>query len=100
MLVVFAPFSDPAAVRGQDLGVLAVLGFVQMGLGLIFMTLGARLIPAAEVALISLLEIVLGPLWVWIFRSEQPGVGTLVGGAVVLAAVVYQSFPARVAYPR
>ena len=63
----------------------------QIGLGLIFLTIGARLIPAAEVALITLLEIVLGPLWVWIALGEQPSATTLVGGGIVLAAVVIQT---------
>jgi drug/metabolite transporter (DMT)-like permease len=100
VLVAFAPFSHWGAVGGQDLGLLCLLGFGQMALGLIFLTLGARLIAAAEVGLISLLEIVLGPLWVWLSRSERPGVGTIVGGVVVLGAVVYQSFPTAVEYPR
>ena len=67
------------------------LGIGQIGLGLIFLTIGARLIPAAEVALITLLEIVLGPLWVWIFLCEQPSATTIAGGAIVLAAVVIQA---------
>ena len=62
-----------------------------MGLGLAFLTIGARLIPAAEVALITLLEVVLGPLWVWIALSEQPSTATLAGGAVVIVAVVLQA---------
>ena len=62
-----------------------------MGLGLAFLTVGARLIPAAEVALITLLEVVLGPLWVWIGYSETPGLATLVGGAVVIVAVLLQT---------
>ena len=41
-------------------------------------------------ALITLLEIVLGPLWVWIALSEQPGAATLTGGAIVLVAVLIQ----------
>jgi DME family drug/metabolite transporter len=49
------------------------------------------LIPAAEVALITLLEVVLGPLWVWLVRSERPGIATLVGGVVVLGAVGIQA---------
>jgi drug/metabolite transporter (DMT)-like permease len=43
------------------------------------------------VALITLLEVVLGPLWVWILLSEQPGAGTLLGGAIVLGAVAAQA---------
>lgn len=85
-----APFAEPGSVSGKDLALLAGLGVGQIGLGLIFLTLGARLIPAAEVALITLLEIVLGPLWVWIALSERPSNATLVGGAVIIAAVVIQ----------
>jgi drug/metabolite transporter (DMT)-like permease len=91
VFVVAAPFADPGAVGPADLALLIGLGVGQIGLGLIFLTIGARLIPAAEVALITLLEIVLGPLWVWLALSEQPSATTLVGGAVVLAAVVIQA---------
>ena len=52
----------PRRSAAKDLALLAGLGVTQIGLGLIFLTIGARLIPAAEVALITLLEIVLGPL--------------------------------------
>jgi drug/metabolite transporter (DMT)-like permease len=90
-LLAFAPFARPGQIGGSDLGLLLLLGFGQSTLGLIFLALGARLIPAAEVALISLLEIVLGPLWVWIARSERPGAGTIAGGVVILAAVTIQS---------
>jgi drug/metabolite transporter (DMT)-like permease len=86
-----APFASTGSVGGRDLVLLAGLGIGQIGLGLIFLTIGARLIPAAEVALITLLEIVLGPLWVWIALSEQPSATTLAGGAIVLAAVVIQA---------
>ena len=70
---------------------LVSLGVGQIGLGFVFLTIGGRLIPAAEVALITLLEVVLGPLWVWLVLSERPGVATLVGGVVVLAAVAIQA---------
>ena len=69
---------------------MVILGVGQMGLGLAFLTLGARLIPAAEVALITLLEIVLAPLWVWLTISETPATATLVGGVVLIAAVILQ----------
>jgi drug/metabolite transporter (DMT)-like permease len=90
VLLFAAPFADPSEIGGRDLALLAGLGITQIGLGLIFLSLGARLIPAAEVALITLLEIVLGPLWVWIALSERPGTSTLVGGAIVIGAVVIQ----------
>jgi len=90
VLVCAAPFADASEVGGKDLALLIGLGVGQIGLGLILLTIGARLIPAAEVGLITLLEIVLGPLWVWLSRGERPGAATVAGGAIVLAAVVFQ----------
>jgi drug/metabolite transporter (DMT)-like permease len=91
LVVVFLPFADLSAVSGNDLVSLAALGIGQIGLGLVFLTIGARLIPAAQVALITLLEVVLGPLWVWLAIDERPSTATLVGGAVVVAAVIIQA---------
>jgi drug/metabolite transporter (DMT)-like permease len=91
VFVCAAPFASTGSIGTEDLALLIGLGVGQIGLGLIFLTIGARLIPAAEVALITLLEIVLGPLWVWIALSEQPSATTLAGGAVVLGAVVIQA---------
>jgi drug/metabolite transporter (DMT)-like permease len=91
VVAVAAPFSDPGAGTGRDLLLLVLLGVGQMGLGLAFVTMGARLLPAAEVALITLLEVVLGPLWVWISISEQPAATALAGGCVVILAVLLQA---------
>jgi drug/metabolite transporter (DMT)-like permease len=91
VLAAAAPFARPGTVTGRDLGFLVLLGVGQMGLGLAFVTMGARLLPASEVALITLLEVVLGPLWVWIFLSEQPATTTLIGGAIVIVAVLLQA---------
>ena len=91
VLLCVGPFAHPGTIDGRDLALMVVLGFGQMGLGLAFLTMGARLIPAAEVALITLLEVVLGPLWVWLALSEQPSTATLLGGAVVVVAVVLQA---------
>ena len=74
---------------------LALLGGGQIGLGLALLTVGARLIPAAQVALITLLEVVLGPLWVWIALAERPDNATLAGGAIVIAAIVVQTLVHR-----
>jgi drug/metabolite transporter (DMT)-like permease len=90
VFLVVAPFADAGSVRGRDLALLVLLGVGQVGLGLLFLVMGTRLIPAAEVALITLLEIVLAPLWVWIAVGETPAVATLIGGAVVVGAVVTQ----------
>jgi drug/metabolite transporter (DMT)-like permease len=91
VFVIAAPFAHPGSIDAHDLGLIVALGVGQMGLGLAFLTIGARLIPAAEVALITLLEVVLGPLWVWLALSERPSTATLVGGAVVIGAVMLQA---------
>jgi drug/metabolite transporter (DMT)-like permease len=91
VLAAAAPFTHPGTVGGRDAALFVALGVGQIGLGLVLLTIGGRLIPAAEVALITLLEVVLGPLWVWIFLSEQPSAATLAGGAIVLAAVAIQA---------
>jgi drug/metabolite transporter (DMT)-like permease len=91
VFVLAAPFAQPGQVGALDLVLFAALGIAQIGLGFVFLTIGARLIPAGEVALITLLEIVLGPLWVWLFLSEGPSATTFVGGAIVLGAVLLQS---------
>ena len=70
---------------------LALLGIGQVGLGLALLTVGARLIPAAQVGLITLLEVVLGPVWVWLALNEQPSTATLVGGVIVIIAIVIQT---------
>jgi drug/metabolite transporter (DMT)-like permease len=91
LVVAFLPFASPAGMPGDDLLALAALGAGQIGLGLAFLTVGARLIPAAQVALITLLEVVLGPLWVWLAIDEKPTTATLVGGAIVVVAVIIQA---------
>jgi drug/metabolite transporter (DMT)-like permease len=91
VLLLAAPFSDPGSAGARDLVLLALLGAGQIGLGLALMTTGARLIPAAQTALIGLLEVVLGPIWVWLAYAEQPGTATLVGGAIVVVGIVVQT---------
>jgi drug/metabolite transporter (DMT)-like permease len=93
LLIVAAPvaLAGNVAVGVPDVLWLALFGAGQIGVGLILLTIGARLIPAAQVALISLLEVVLGPLWVWLAVGERPAVATVIGGAIVVAAVIVQA---------
>ena len=87
VLVVLAclPFVELGSASGSDWGILAALGVGQMGVGLALLTIGARLIPPAQVAVISLLEVVLGPLWVWLAYGERAAfrVGRAVAGWLV-----------------
>ena len=91
VVVALLPFATPGAIGGADVGWLAALGIGQIGLGFVLLTVGARLISAAQVGLITLLEIVLGPVWVWLALDERPSTLTLVGGAIVIVAIVLQT---------
>ncbi len=91
LVLVVGPFAHPSTVGERDLVLLVLLGVGQMGLGLVLFTMGARLIVASEVALITLLEVVLGPFWAWVAVSETPSAMTIVGGAVVTLAVLVQT---------
>lgn len=82
------PFADPVATTAHDMHILLFLGFVQQPLALTLFVSGARYIPAAEVALLALVETVLGPIWAWLGIGEAPGANTLIGGAVVLCAII------------
>ena len=72
------------------LGFLA--GFFQVGFGFIFITIGARTTPSAMVGIIMLSESVLGPVWAFLFVSERPSIFGLVGGAIILFAVLLQFY--------
>jgi drug/metabolite transporter (DMT)-like permease len=99
-VLAFAPFASVGQIGPQDALLLAAIGFGQMGLGMALFTVGARLIPAAEAALITLLEVVLAPIWVWIGVGETPGRATLLGGAIVVVAVAGQAVVDARAQPR
>ncbi len=95
------PFAQPMAVSSADLFYLTVFGATQTGLAFFLLTKGSRLIPATETALISVLETPLGPVWVWLAFNEMPTTAALIGGVIVLGAVVghivaeSRSVPAR-----
>jgi drug/metabolite transporter (DMT)-like permease len=91
VVLVAAPFVHAGSAHLRDVVLLALLGAGQIGLGLSLMTVGARLIPAAQTALLGLLEVVLGPLWVWLAYRERPGAATLLGGAVIVIGIVVQT---------
>jgi drug/metabolite transporter (DMT)-like permease len=91
LVAAFVPFASPGEIGGDDVVWLALLGIGQIGLGFALLTVGARLIPAAQVGLITLLEVVLGPVWVWAALDERPSTMTLVGGSIVIIAIVMQT---------
>ncbi len=82
------PFSRPLDVGGHELFLLGLFGASQFGLGLLLLALGTPLISATRGALIGVLQTPLAILWVWLAFGEMPAVATLIGGSVVLAAVL------------
>jgi len=87
--VVSIPFAQGiAAVTGFDLFIFAMFGFFQVALGLTLYMLGSRLLPSGQAALIATLETPLMPFWVWLAFQEVPSSRALVGGALVMGAVI------------
>ena len=78
---------DGFILSRYDGGIALGMGVFQVGAGLVLFTLGSRSLPAAELALLSLAEVVLGPVWVWLFLGETVGLNTLIGGGILLAAI-------------
>jgi len=81
------PWALPFTATPRDFAVLAVLGVFQLGLPCMLLVLASRTLRAPEMALLGLIEIVLGPLWAWLGADEVPAVATLAGGAIIIAAV-------------
>lgn len=87
--VVSIPFAHGlTSVTGSDLLILAMFGFFQVALGLTLFFLGSRLLPSGQAALISTLETPLMPFWIWLAFAEVPGLRVLLGGALVMGAVI------------
>ena len=82
------PMASPLAASPRDLGLLALFGIGQFGAGFLLFMAGARLLPVAETSLIGMLETVLGPLWVWLLLGEEIGVRSIIGGLMILSALV------------
>jgi drug/metabolite transporter (DMT)-like permease len=82
------PLADPFSTTPRDLALLAFFGVGQFGVGFLLFMAGARLLPVAESSLIGMLEVVLGPLWVWLVLGERPDAMSLTGGALILLALL------------
>jgi drug/metabolite transporter (DMT)-like permease len=87
-ILIALPFTSSLHVSRVQVGQLALFGVTSFGLGLILYTIGARHLHAARSALISALDTPLAPLWVWIAFGERPAVASVIGGAIVIVAVV------------
>lgn len=94
------PLSLPFVASGKDVLLLAILGVFQLGIPCVMMVRASAHLSAPEVALLGLLEVLMGPLWSWLGAGETPATSTLIGGAIVLAALVANEIvPQRAARP-
>lgn len=90
-MVASAILAPTLAISANDLVMAILLGVVQLGFQYVLITYGVRRVPAAEVALLGRLQLVLGPFWVWIGVGEVPTVATLLGGGIILGVVLLHS---------
>ena len=81
-------WASPASITAADFALCAAFGVFQNGLGLALYTFGSNRVPAAEATLLAALEVPLTPLWVFLLLGETPSSPTLVGGGIVLVALV------------
>jgi len=86
------PFVFPMDVSAKDLGLLATMGVVQLGTGLLLYMLAVPHLSSAEIALITILEIIFGVVSTWLFIGERPGDAALIGGGIVVAALMINHF--------
>ncbi len=89
-------FSTKIIISSHDIFLGFVAGFFQVGLGFIFITIGEKTTPSALVGIIMLTEAVLGPLWAWLFINETPPLVVLLGGVIVISAVLLQFFNLKI----
>ena len=82
------PLALPLQATPKDVALLAFLGVFQLGLPCVLLVIASRVLLAPEIAIIGLLEVVLGPLWAWLGAGEVPAHATVTGGMILLGAVV------------
>ena len=80
------------SISPHDLFLALMAGFFQIGFGFILITVGSQTTPAAIVGVLMLTESVFGPLWAWLFIKEVPPTAVLIGGAIIVFSILFQSF--------
>lgn len=87
------PFSSGQLPGLGALALIFMLAFLTTALAFLLFLAGGRHVASSESALVALLDVVLGPLWVWLAFAEDPGKGAMAGGCFVMAAVVWYFWP-------
>ena len=85
-------FSTKINISANDLLLAFIAGFFQIGLGFIFITIGAKKTLSATVGILMMTEAVFGPFWAWIFLEETPQFVALIGGSIIIIAVIIQFY--------
>jgi drug/metabolite transporter (DMT)-like permease len=93
------PWALHAPISGRGALVLLYLGVVQLGIAYLLFIKGVRHVPAGEASLVSMLEPVLNPLWVYLGYGESPGRWAIAGGAIVVAAVIVRALVPNASQP-
>ena len=78
-------------ISPKDVWLSFLLGVPQLAFGFIFITIGSRTTPAVMVGLLMLMETIFAPIWVWLFYNEIPPTSVLIGGLIIISAVVMKS---------
>ena len=90
IMVLICLYTNTSLIVGpRDASIALLLGIIQMGLGLLLFTLGSKTLPAAKMTLLALSEVFFAPLWVWLFLNERIPLQTLIGGSVILLAIIW-----------
>ena len=92
LALLVSPFVDPESTSNANLFWLMVMGVFMLPIANTLLFLGPRYLPAPEVGLMMLLETVLGPVWVWLVIRENPGIYSIVGGAIVLITLAINTW--------
>ena len=92
LTIIICKFQNVNLILTKNDAIFALfLGVFQVGLGLILYTIGSKTVPAAELTLLSLCEVLLAPLWVWLFLGESASKLTFIGGFILLIAITFNS---------
>ena len=89
--IVLALTGGSLVVPAGDIAISMAMGALVLASGMVLYTLGSRVIPAAELTLLSMVEVMLAPIWVWAVLGETASVGTFIGGAVLMVAVGFNA---------
>ncbi len=93
--VALAILGNAVLIPLPEIAISALMGAVTLTGGMLLYTIGSKVVPAAQATLLSLVEVLLAPLWVWLLLDETVSRGTLIGGAVLLAAVLLNAYGGR-----